>query len=169
MKISKIYFDMDGVLANFERGINEICGMEMPIQGKSTKEEDDRMWQAVKDASHFYDRLEPMEGAIDMYKELSSKYDCEILSAIPKPHRGIKTAGEDKISWAHRVLSPSIKVNIVFKEEKNEYVEGKGTILIDDLEKNICDWEEFGGTGIQFESAEQVLKMIKEFEGCEEA
>ena len=34
MKISKIYFDMDGVLANFERGINEICGMEMPIQGK---------------------------------------------------------------------------------------------------------------------------------------
>ena len=120
MKISKIYFDMDGVLANFERGINEICGMEMPIQGKSTKEEDDRMWQAVKDASHFYDRLEPMEGAIDMYKELSSKYDCEILSAIPKPHRGIKTAGEDKISWAHRVLSPSIKVNIVFKEEKKE-------------------------------------------------
>ena len=67
------------------------------------------------------------------------------------------------------MLSPSIKVNIVFKEEKKEYVEGKGTILIDDLEKNICDWEEFGGTGIQFESAEQVLKMIKEFEGCEEA
>ena len=57
----------------------------------------------------------------------------------------------------------------MFKEEKKEYVEGKGTILIDDLEKNICDWEVFGGTGIQFESAEQVLKMIKEFEGCEEA
>lgn len=54
MEIKKIYFDMDGVLADFERGINEICGMKMPVQGRSTREEDDRMWQAVKEADHFY-------------------------------------------------------------------------------------------------------------------
>lgn len=34
MEIKKIYFDMDGVLADFERGINEICGMKMPVQGR---------------------------------------------------------------------------------------------------------------------------------------
>lgn len=99
MEIKKIYFDMDGVLADFERGINEICGMKMPVQGRSTREEDDRMWQAVKEADHFYDRLKPMSGAIDMYKKLSARYDCEIFSAIPKPHRGIENAGEDKKNW----------------------------------------------------------------------
>lgn len=45
------------------------------------------------------DRLKPMSGAIDMYKKLSARYDCEILSAIPKPHRGIENAGEDKKNW----------------------------------------------------------------------
>ena len=44
MKISKIYFDMDGVLADFERGLRDICGMEMPDQAKATQEEDDKMW-----------------------------------------------------------------------------------------------------------------------------
>ena len=152
MEIKKIYFDMDGVLADFERGINEICRMDMPVQGKSTEEEDDRMWLAVKEAEHFYDRLEPMKGAIDMYRELSAKYDCEILSAIPTPHRGIETAGEDQKSWVRRVLSPSMKVNIVFSQDKKDYAKGKNTILIDDLDKNIKEWEAFGGTGIRFES-----------------
>ena len=164
MEIKKIYFDMDGVLADFERGINEICGMDMPVQGKSTKEEDDRMWLAVKDAEHFYDILEPMKGAVDMYRKLSAKYDCEILSAIPKPHRGIETAGEDKENWVKRILSSDMKINIVLKEEKKDYVDGAETILIDDLGDNIKAWEAFGGTGIKFESAEQVLKRIEELE-----
>ena len=164
MEIKKIYFDMDGVLADFERGINEICGMDMPIQGLSTDEEDNRMWEAVKEADHFYDNLEPMKGAIDMYRELSSKYDCEILSAIPKPHRCIATAGEDKRNWVYRVLSPSINVNIVYSQDKKNYAKDKTTILIDDLDKNIKEWENCGGTGIKFESAEQVLKRIKELE-----
>ena len=164
MEIKKIYFDMDGVLADFERGINEICRMDMPVQGKSTEEEDDRMWQAVKETEHFYDRLEPMKGAIDMYRELSAKYDCEILSAIPKPHRGIETAGEDKKSWVRRVLSPSMKVNIVFSQDKKDYAKGKNTILIDDLDKNIKEWEALGGTGIRVESVEQVLQRIEELE-----
>ena len=27
MTVEKIYFDMDGVLADFERGVEEICGL----------------------------------------------------------------------------------------------------------------------------------------------
>ena len=32
MEVEKIYFDMDGVLADFERGVREICGIEPPDQ-----------------------------------------------------------------------------------------------------------------------------------------
>ena len=32
MTVEKIYFDMDGVLADFERGVEEICGLTPPSQ-----------------------------------------------------------------------------------------------------------------------------------------
>ena len=31
MEVEKIYFDMDGVLADFERGVKEICGRTQSI------------------------------------------------------------------------------------------------------------------------------------------
>ena len=33
MTAEKIYFDMDGVLADFDRGVRELCGMEAFDQG----------------------------------------------------------------------------------------------------------------------------------------
>ena len=44
--VEKIYFDMDGVLADFERGVRELCGMEPAPQGPAWKPGcDDEMWQ----------------------------------------------------------------------------------------------------------------------------
>lgn len=164
MKIKKIYFDMDGVLADFNRGIKELCNME-PLDQKTAKPgDDDKMWERVKAAGHFYDKLEPMEGAVGMFSQLHDMYGdaCEILSAVPKPKRGIVTAEEDKINWAHRVLSESLKVNIVVREEKKNYCTGPDCILIDDLWENIDEWNKNGGTGIHFDNAKNVLAKIKE-------
>jgi len=166
MQIDKIYFDMDEVLADFNRGIRELCHMEPVDQAVSTKEDDDALWAAVREAGHFYDRLEPVNGSIEMFKMLQEKYGdkCEILSAVPKPHRGIVTAGEDKISWVRRLLGEEVVVNIVLRAEKKNYVKGKGYILIDDLEKNVLEWEAEGGTGLCFKGAAETLKCIEEIE-----
>lgn len=101
-----------------------------------------------------------------MFKTLYNRYGdkCEILSGIPKPRRGIMTSGEDKTAWAHRFLGENIVVNIVFREEKKKYVKGSGYILIDDLAKNIKEWNEAGGTGIHFTNADEVLKKIADLE-----
>ena len=32
LDVEKIYFDMDSVLADFERGVRELCGMTPPSQ-----------------------------------------------------------------------------------------------------------------------------------------
>jgi hypothetical protein len=126
------------------------------------------MWAAVKDVGHFYDKLEPMPGTVEMFHILYEKYGekCEILSGIPKPHRGIVTSKEDKTAWAHRLLSDRLVVNIVYREEKKNYVTGPGCILIDDLQKNIKEWNEAGGTGILYTGAEDVLKRIADLEEC---
>lgn len=165
MKIEKIYFDMDGVLADFERGVKEICGLTPPSQNEQlNKTSDDEMWEKIKEIPHFYDQLQLMPGAKEMFDAVYGKYGdrCEILTGIPKPRRGITFAAEDKIKWVHRLLSEDIKVNIVFREEKPQYCTGKGCILIDDMEKNIKEWSKMGGTGIVNISAEETLARLRE-------
>lgn len=163
MKIRKIYFDMDGVLADFNKGVKELCKMEPENQATKSASYDDEMWSRIKAIPHYYDRLELMPGAKEMvsFAENIEGATVEILSGIPKPKRGIITAGEDKISWIHRLFDESIKVNIVYREEKKNYVTGKDCILIDDLEKNIKEWNESGGTGILYTSSEEVIETLK--------
>ena len=40
MEVHKIYFDMDGVLADFKRGVRELCGFEAPPQPEDVPEEE---------------------------------------------------------------------------------------------------------------------------------
>ena len=166
MVIEKIYFDMDGVLANFDKGLIDICGITPQNQATKSDAYDDMMWGKVREAGHYYDMLEPLEDGIKVFNYLYEKYGdkCEILSAIPKPKRGIVTAKEDKINWVRRLISKDIKANIVMREEKKNYVKGPGYILIDDLEKNIKEWNEEGGNGIVFTDYASVISRIKEIE-----
>lgn len=160
----RIYFDMDGVLADFDRGVRELCGLQAGTQGKAQDPAaDDRMWAAIREAGRFYDRLELMPGAKEMFDRVYGKYGdrCEILTGIPKEKRGIPTAGEDKENWMKRMLSDRIKVNIVYREKKPKFCKGKHCVLIDDLEGNIRDWEEIGGTGILHVSAEHTLAELE--------
>ena len=164
MEDVRIYFDMDGVLANFDRGVKDLCGMEPRDQNsKQDPEADDRMWAAIREVGHFYDKLELMPGAKEMFDRIYGKYGdrCEILTGIPKPKRGILTAEEDKKNWMKRMLSDRIKVNIVFREQKPKFCEGKHCVLIDDLKGNVEFWEEKGGTGILHESAEKTLAELE--------
>ena len=165
MEIKKIYFDMDGVLADFARGVKEICGLEPISQNAKNNDsaEEDRMWNAIRDAGHFYDKLELMPGAKEMFDALYLRYGdrCEILTGIPKPKRGIDSAGDDKKAWVKRLLSKDIKVNIVYREEKARFCTGKDCILIDDFDKNIREWEAMGGTGIMNVTADESMAELK--------
>lgn len=164
MEIRKIYFDMDGVLADFDGGVKTLCRLPFDTTGDMTEEQDDEMWAQIRAVGHFYDKLQPLQGAIEMFWEIYGKYGdkCEILTGIPKPRRGIETAGEDKTSWAHRVLTPKLKLNIVFAEQKKEFCTGPECVLIDDLKKNIIAWESCGGTGVHTKSPADTLRILRE-------
>ncbi len=164
MTLNKIYFDMDGVLADFDRGVRELCGITPLNQEEHTKASDDAMWAAIRGVDHFYDKLEPVPGAQELFRDLYNKYGnrCEILTGIPKEKRGIATAGEDKMNWIHRLFGPEIVVHIVYKEQKKEYCTGPECILVDDFSTNINEWQAGGGTGIRFSNPEDARMQMRE-------
>ena len=164
VNVKKIYFDMDGVLADFNRGVVELCGMKPMQPGKKlSPEEDDEMWEGIRKTGYFYDMLELMPGAKQLFDTVYGLYGdrCEILTGIPKPKRGIVTAGEDKIRWVRRMLSKDVVVNIVYRHQKPEYCSGTDCILIDDLDQNILAWEEIGGTGILHTSVQETFAALE--------
>ena len=59
----------------------------------------------------------------ELFDYVYNKYGdkCEILTGVPKPRRGITTAGDDKIKWVRRLLSNDVVVNIVWREDKPDY------------------------------------------------
>lgn len=167
MEVEKIYFDMDGVLADFERGVRELCGIEPAPQGPGwTPGCDAGMWAEIRKVEHFYDRLEMVPGAEDLFHQLCTKYGdkVEILTAVPKPNKNIPDAGDDKVKWVRRLLSGDVKVNIVLRKQKIEFSKNSKCILIDDFGENIEAWESNGGTGIQFRSADETRKALEKMD-----
>ncbi|MCC8121745.1 MAG: hypothetical protein LIO42_07175 [Oscillospiraceae bacterium] len=160
----RVYFDLDSVLADFDKGVRELCNMEPLNQIEGPVQNDDAMWRAIRDVDHFYARLELMPGAKELFEFAYGLLgdDCQILSGIPKAKRGITTAGEDKISWSHRMLNPNVTVNIVYKEQKKLFCSGEDCILVDDLAANIVAWEQCGGMGILHRDSETSMRRLRE-------
>ena len=80
--IKKIYFDMDGVLADFDRGIREFCGMDAVSQDYGKKPGmDTLMWERASKIPHFYDQLELMPGAKEMFDAVQEEKIQRILEA----------------------------------------------------------------------------------------
>ncbi len=162
MQFTKIYFDMDGVLVDFDRGVEELAHHESLNQGISTDETDSEMWDAVRTVDHFYARLEPMEGALELFHRLDQKYPgtCEILTGVPKPRRRIAHAAEDKKEWIRAHLGAEVIVHTVYKEEKKNFCTGPESVLIDDFDRNINAWKACGGTGILYRHGETDVEEI---------
>lgn len=162
--MARIFFDMDGVLADFSRGVREMCGIEPPDQSKGDKAADDDLFMRVSQVDDFYLRLEPIEGMLELFDEVRSKHgdDVQILTGVPKPEHNVPQASDNKREWVRRYISGDVTVYTVRRKEKQDYAAGKDCYLIDDFEKNILEWEAAGGTGIMFESAERTRAKLIE-------
>ena len=131
--VKKIYFDMDGVLADFEGGVINLCGFRPPMQSDKncTKEDEDHLWE-------------------------------EIRKVDQKPYRNIEHSKEDKVEWIRRLLSEEVVVNTVLRKEKVQFCTGPECILIDDFDKNTNEWDSFGGTSVLYTDAKSAREKLCE-------
>jgi 5'(3')-deoxyribonucleotidase len=106
---------MDGVLVNFQSGIDRLTEAEK-IEYKDQE----------KNAPHIFSKMEPIEGAIEAYKMLAERYDTYILSTAPWNN---ETALGDKVAWAKKYLGDTIYKRLILSHNKNLNM---GHYLIDD-------------------------------------
>lgn len=126
-----VFVDMDGVLVNFQSGIDRISEEE------KAKYEGD-----LDDVPGIFSLMEPNEGAIEGYTWLSENFDTYILSTAPWDN---PSAWQDKLHWVKKYLPDVAYKRLNLSHNKHL---AHGDFLIDDRNANGAD--RFPGKHIHF-------------------
>lgn len=122
---TKIFVDMDGVLVNFQSGIDKL--------DEATKREyaDDGQGKAhYDDVPGIFATIDPMPGALDAVRTLQAMgYDLYILSTAPW---GNPSAWADKVAWVTKHLDDVFHKKMIVTHCKGLLAAQEGAYLIDD-------------------------------------
>ena len=127
-----VYFDMDGVLVNFQSGIDQL-DLYHKIEFKENYDE----------VPGIFGTMKPNEDMIDLFNAMFSdeRYDCYVLSTAPWEN---PSASSDKVEWIQKYLPKAYK-RLILSHNKHLNV---GDYLIDDRTANGAG--EFGGELLQY-------------------
>jgi PAS domain-containing protein len=148
----QIYLDCDGVLADFDKGAEKILGL--PPHAFETRHGAGEFWKRLARADDFFDSLEPMADAYELYDAVRHK-DPIILTGLP---RG-KWAEPQKRRWAQRHF-PGVPVITTSAALKREHCH-PGDVLVDDRDKHRHLWEQAGGLFIHHKDAKSSIQALR--------
>ena len=148
-----IYCDMDSVLVDFDRGYQELTGMTTQQADANGAE---AFWAPLSKAgAKFWITLEWMPDGKQLWDYIK-KYNPILLSA-PSREESSKLG---KRVWVKREL-PGVKLILKYASQKQEYA-SPTSILIDDRQKNIDQWEAAGGIGILHTNTANTIKQLQQ-------
>lgn len=142
----RLYVDMDGVLADFNRGHIERYGH---ARGRHTG------WSHIKPG--FFRDLPPMPDMHHLWSRIEHLGPI-VLTGVPS---SVNAAANEKIEWLREQCGPNVPVICCQAKKKWVYCR-PGDILIDDTEEYRPLWEQAGGIWIQHECAATSLKRLKQ-------
>ena len=146
----RLFLDLDGVLADFERGVVSVTG-QRPEELSAAD-----MWQALRDASRFFETLDMMHDAETLW-QFCKPFQPTILTGMP---RGAWASAQKK-NWVARVLGTSVEVITCYAYQKPLYAV-HGAVLVDDLERARDGWERAGGVFVHHTGSESSITRLKE-------
>ena len=114
-----VFVDMDGVLVNFQSGIDKI-----------SDEEREKYEGDLDEVPGIFSLMEPNEGAIEGYQWLCKNFDTYILSTAPWEN---PSAWIDKLLWVKKYLPEEAYKKLILSHNKHL---AKGDYLIDDRTAN---------------------------------
>lgn len=148
-----LYCDLDGVLVDFEQGVQDRFGKN-PHELNQTS-----MWIGLRKTPNFYDNLPWMPKGKALWNIIKD-YNPVILTGCPRGGWG----EEDKRSWCARELGPNIKVICCDTREKPNYC-SEGDMLIDDRDVIMNQWIKKGGKYVLYSETnfESNIETIKNY------
>jgi hypothetical protein len=157
VKISKIYLDMDGVIADFDGRYKQLYKI-YPSEADTYKVFDGFFAQFIADEQ--FAKLDLLPDAIELIEYLKTlSIPTEILSSTSSERRDADIR-KQKLEWLdkHGITFP---VNLVpGKRFKKDY-SNPSVLLIDDTSVNIDQWRKEGGIGILHTDTLTTLNILK--------
>lgn len=151
----KIFLDLDGVMADFDRAFPERFGISHIDMPKK------EMWKYVNSVEDFFSTLPPCHGALENWHGWLKEFNPIILTACPSSN--YEHVAMHKRRWVRQWLGPQVLVLPVNgSESKPLFMHAPGDILIDDWGKNCRAWEEAGGIAVKHEDwADTYGRMVQ--------
>lgn len=157
-QIKRIFLDMDGVLADFHAGVETLTGRAFPNTDAGHNDYDDRKEELTN--KRLFRHLPIMPDMFDLLAYVRhTGLPWEILTAAGVINRELVVW--DKQEWIKEHVSPTVVVTCTMTGSQKGMFAIKGSVLIDDRQKNIDAWESHGGIGILHTSAEDTIKQLK--------
>ena len=146
----RLFLDADGVLADFDAGVQDLLGM-------SAAEFEARygrgaFWKRLAQADNFYGRLPEMADARTLF-EAVKHLEPTILTGLPLG----AWAAPQKIAWAADHF-PGVPITTCMARDKHKHMH-PGDVLVDDRETHRLQYE---GAGIIFVHHKNAAQSIRE-------
>ena len=149
-----VYLDMDGVLADFFKGLEQFYNVRhwKQIQDK------EKSIQALA-GTDFFNTLDVFETSQELVDFAKSTGDWCICSS---PLRGDRdnSAYWKRVWLTEKQFLPEVN-KLIFTGQKENFavdkIDGTPNILVDDKPSNIKRWNEAGGIGIRYQANEDDL------------
>ena len=159
---TKIYIDMDGVLANFFAEYAKLAGITSGNYRDVPLDKNDPTLNKMI-GTDFFDKL-PMFDSAPALINLVLQY-VPFYNINTSPLRGDHANSEQhKKVWIQKNL-PIQPKELIITDRKWKWAkqsDGTPNILIDDRTKIIQQWQQEGGYGIKFQADEDTLNVVKQ-------
>ena len=166
------YFDMDGVLADFDSSAPKNSqALNHPSESMSDAEKQAKrqFWQTIEQNKNFWRDIPVFAGVKEVLKSAQAKGEIFVLTKTPGAKHFV--GGQDYVDFVTKEKIDWILKNMAeFFDKKHIIVcDGKkgalinptaDDILIDDRAENITEWEQHNGRGILFDEISRVIKEI---------
>jgi len=130
----QLYCDLDGVLADFEKGIHN------KFKKYPNELNEVMMWNVLRKSNIFYEELPWMAEGKALWERIKV-FNPIILTGCPYNY---PSAVEQKLKWCARELGADVKVITCKTKDKPKYCK-EGDVLIDDRDIIMKDWIDKGG------------------------
>ena len=155
--IIKIYLDMDGVIADFDKKYKELYNIA-PKDADTYKTFDKFFTTFI--AERQFAKLDLMPDALLLINYLKSlSVPTEILSSTSSEKRDAEIR-EQKVEWLHK-HNLTFPINLVPGKRLKRNFSNPNSILIDDTAQNIDQWRAEGGVGILHTDAMTTIGILK--------